>query len=70
MIENIDLSFEVYTKYPWNQNIPFDDFCELILPYRIDDELLTCLEACVSPKVQSTAIREMREEVKKENPNG
>lgn len=41
MIENIDQAFEVYKKYPWNKNLPFDDFCELILPYRIGDEPLT-----------------------------
>jgi len=41
LIENIDLAFEVYRKYPWNRNLPFEEFCELILPYRIGDEPLT-----------------------------
>ena len=40
LIENIDLAFEVWKK-PWNKNLPFDDFCELILPYRIGNEPLT-----------------------------
>ncbi|MBC8603070.1 hypothetical protein H8784_15245 [Parabacteroides acidifaciens] len=41
LIENIDLAFEVYRKYSWNRNLPFGEFCELILPYRIGDEPLT-----------------------------
>lgn len=41
LIDNIDLAFEVWRKYPWNRNLPFDDFCELILPYRIADEPLS-----------------------------
>lgn len=41
LIENIDLSFEVWRKYPWNRSLGFDEFCELILPYRIGDEPLS-----------------------------
>lgn len=41
LIENIDLAFEVWKKYPWNRSLGFDDFCELILPYRIGDEPLS-----------------------------
>lgn len=41
LIDNIDLAFEVWRKYPWNRNLPFDDFCELILPYRIADKPLS-----------------------------
>ena len=41
LIENIDLSFEVWKRYPWNRNLGFDEFCELILPYRIGDEPLS-----------------------------
>lgn len=40
LIENIDLAFEVWKK-PWNKNLSFEDFCELILPYRIAEEPLT-----------------------------
>ena len=40
LIENIELAFEV-KKYPWNRSLPFEDFCELILPYRIGDEPLS-----------------------------
>ena len=38
LIENIDLAFDVWKRYPWNRNLGFDDFCELILPYRIGAE--------------------------------
>lgn len=41
LIENIDLAFDVWKRYPWNRNLGFDDFCELILPYRIGDEPLS-----------------------------
>lgn len=37
LIENINLSFKVWKECPWNKNLPFNDFCELILPYRIAD---------------------------------
>lgn len=41
LIDNIDLSFEVWRKKTWNKNLSFEDFCELILPYRIAEEPLT-----------------------------
>lgn len=41
LIENIDLSFKVWKGSLWNRNLSFDDFCELILPYRIGDEPLS-----------------------------
>lgn len=41
LIENIDLAFNVWQTKPWNKHLPFDDFCELILPYRIAEEPLT-----------------------------
>ncbi len=41
LIENIDLSFDVWKKNKWNNDLSFDDFCEFILPYRIADEELS-----------------------------
>ncbi|MCE5204774.1 MAG: discoidin domain-containing protein [Porphyromonadaceae bacterium] len=41
LCENIDLSFEVWKKFPWCKNISFNDFCEYILPYRIGNEKIT-----------------------------
>lgn len=40
LIRNIDQAFEAWKKRPWNKNLSFDDFCELILPYRIGNETL------------------------------
>lgn len=41
LIENIDLSFKVWKDNPWNDRLSFDNFCESILPYRIEDEPLS-----------------------------
>ena len=41
LIENIDLAFQEWQKRPWNKSLPFDDFCDLILPYRIGNERLS-----------------------------
>lgn len=40
LIDNIDLAFEAWNKKPWSKYYTFDDFCEYILPYRIEDEPL------------------------------
>ncbi|WP_264846629.1 hypothetical protein [Capnocytophaga catalasegens] len=41
LIENIDYAFKVWEEKPWNKHLSFEDFCELILPYRIAEEPLT-----------------------------
>lgn len=40
LIDNIEHSFWVWENQPWGKDIPFDVFCEFILPYRIKDEPL------------------------------
>jgi hypothetical protein len=40
LINNIDRSFEVWTSTPWGKKIPFEVFCEEILPYRLTTEAL------------------------------
>lgn len=40
LCQNIDWAFKVRDEQPWSKNISFEDFCEYILPYRIDDEKL------------------------------
>ena len=40
LINNIDLSFEVWQKYPWCSDLSFKEFCEEILPYRMRNEPL------------------------------
>lgn len=38
LCHNIEWAFKVWREQPWGKNVPFDMFCEYILPYRIDDE--------------------------------
>ncbi len=40
LINNIDLAFDAWHARPWGKYIPFDVFCEEILPYRLDTEQL------------------------------
>lgn len=40
LISNIDLAFQLWYDKPWGKYIPFDTFCEEILPYRIGMEPL------------------------------
>lgn len=40
LIENIDIAFEVWKKYPWCRELSFDEFCRSILPYRLRQEPL------------------------------
>jgi hypothetical protein len=35
LISNIELSFKVWNEQPWGRDVPFDVFCEEILPYRV-----------------------------------
>lgn len=38
LIENIEEAFAVWDR-PWNRHLSFEEFCELILPYRIGSEI-------------------------------
>ena len=40
LIENIDLACDTWLSRPWHARYSFEDFCEYVLPYRIDDEPL------------------------------
>jgi hypothetical protein len=40
LINNIELAFKVWQERPWGKHIPFDAFCEEILPYRVGIESL------------------------------
>lgn len=40
LINNIEWAFKVWEEQPWNKDLSFSDFCEMILPYRVDDEPL------------------------------
>jgi hypothetical protein len=41
LVNNIEWAFKVWEEQPWGKNVSFEDFCEYILPYRINDEDLT-----------------------------
>ncbi|MCD8184637.1 MAG: hypothetical protein LUE99_17955 [Bacteroides sp.] len=45
LIENIDMAFEVWRKYPWCKHLSFDKFCRSILPYRTKQEPLDAWRA-------------------------
>jgi hypothetical protein len=40
LINNIELAFKAWEDAPWGKHIPFETFCEDILPYRISTEPL------------------------------
>jgi hypothetical protein len=40
LINNIELAFKVWKEQPWGKDVPFDVFCEEILPYRVANEPL------------------------------
>ncbi len=49
LIENIDLAFQAWRERPWARQIPFEQFCELVLPYRSGKEPLNSTRpACLS----------------------
>ena len=48
LIENIDLAFQAWRERPWAQKIPFEMFCEVVLPYRSGKEpLCSTRRACM-----------------------
>ena len=38
IIQNIDWAFKVWNEQPWGKSVSFDDFCNYILPYRVNVE--------------------------------
>jgi hypothetical protein len=38
LIRNIEQAFKVWHERPWGRGLPFDDFCEQILPYKVKNE--------------------------------
>ncbi len=38
LISNIECAFKAWREQPWGKNVSFNDFCEYILPYKIDNE--------------------------------
>jgi hypothetical protein len=49
LIENIDLAFQAWQQRPWARQMPFETFCELVLPYRSGKEPLSSTRpACLA----------------------
>ena len=40
LIQNIDYAFRAWQENSWSKTVSFNDFCEYILPYRIDREII------------------------------
>jgi hypothetical protein len=40
LCRNIEWAFKVWQEQPWGKNVSFEDFCEYVLPYRIENEKL------------------------------
>ncbi len=38
LIDNVNLACDVWLSRPWKDHYSFDDFCEYVLPYKIDNE--------------------------------
>jgi len=39
IVKNIDWSFKVWDAAPWRNHYSFDQFCEYVLPFKIDNEI-------------------------------
>lgn len=42
LIRSIDQAFDVWINEPYARHLDFDEFCEYLLPYRVDNEPLEC----------------------------
>lgn len=64
LIENIEDAFAVWGR-PWNRHLSFENFCELILPYRVGMEIPETWRALFKerfePLLQSDTIRTARQ---------
>ena len=52
LISNIDHSFKRWKEKPWNKNLSFEDFCELLLPFCIGDDRLSDWRELYSEKYE------------------
>lgn len=49
LINNIDHAFDVWTKEPYARHLSFDEFCEYLLPYRVENEPLEYWRDSITP---------------------
>lgn len=55
LIEDIDLAFEVWGKYPWCRHLPESEFFRQLLPYRLKNEPLEGWRAYYYKKYKAVA---------------
>lgn len=53
LIRNIDHAYDRWKNRRWNASLPFEDFCELLLPYRVGDERLSDWRKAYSDRYES-----------------
>lgn len=53
LIDNIDKAF-LHWEGPWGKHLTFDEFCETLLPYRVDIEPLSHWRDSLSPEFSPT----------------
>ena len=42
LYNNIEYAFRAWQEFPWCSHLSFEDFCEQLLPYRVQNEQLEC----------------------------
>lgn len=58
LIRHIERSFWAWQHLPWLSGLPFDDFCEYVLPYRCSDEN-PYTSACVADPAAMEQLRQI-----------
>lgn len=61
LIKDIDSATDIWKKSTWKAQVPFDVFCEYILPYRVTDEVLTIGSRDYLRKKYSFLIKGMKD---------
>jgi len=52
LIQNIDKSFEIWENHYWLRELSFDNFCNYLLPYRLDREPLIHWKDSLPPNIK------------------
>lgn len=60
LLEDIDLAFEHWNRYPWADQVPFDIFLNYLLPYKVYGEEPAHWRSYFSQKYQDTVNAMMR----------
>jgi len=52
LIKNIDIALDDWCNNPWVEHLSFEEFCEYVLPYRLENENLEDWRATIKTKFQ------------------